>query len=155
MKLKTLFAAAVLCFAGGYAVADDQTVSFVENVASFDSVGSVLAEGDEVITFSNLAAGLYDFTLTMSGQYLTLSGAEVNGVSGTVFDNGKWTFLGIDGTGSPDFKLTLFGTSDSPHAIYSGELTVAPVPEPSTYALMLAGLGAVMFMVRRRKVPTA
>jgi PEP-CTERM motif len=34
----------------------------------------------------------------------------------------------------------------------SGELTsLVPVPEPSTYALMLAGLGAVGLAVRRRK----
>lgn len=30
--------------------------------------------------------------------------------------------------------------------------TLAPVPEPSTYALMLAGLAAVGFVVRRRKL---
>jgi hypothetical protein len=29
----------------------------------------------------------------------------------------------------------------------------APVPEPSTYALMLAGLGAVGFVARHRKGP--
>jgi hypothetical protein len=28
---------------------------------------------------------------------------------------------------------------------------VAPIPEPETYALMLAGLGVVGFMARRRK----
>ncbi|MDE2300041.1 MAG: PEP-CTERM sorting domain-containing protein, partial [Burkholderiales bacterium] len=27
-----------------------------------------------------------------------------------------------------------------------------PVPEPETYALMLGGLGALAFVVRRRKV---
>ena len=31
-------------------------------------------------------------------------------------------------------------------------MTVTPIPEPSTYALMLAGLGAVGFMARRRRV---
>jgi len=29
--------------------------------------------------------------------------------------------------------------------------SLAPVPEPETYALMLAGLGLVGFMARRRK----
>ena len=34
---------------------------------------------------------------------------------------------------------------------YSIELVTAPIPEPETYALMLAGLGLVGFMARRRK----
>jgi PEP-CTERM motif len=33
----------------------------------------------------------------------------------------------------------------------SSELVTNPVPEPETYALMLAGLGAVAFVARRRK----
>jgi hypothetical protein len=35
------------------------------------------------------------------------------------------------------------------HHEYQGQ--VAPVPEPSTYALMLAGLAAIVFVARRRK----
>lgn len=151
MKLKTLLAVATMSLACGHAIADDQTASFADGIAKFDSVGTVLADGSDVITFSGLATGIYDFTLTMSGQWITLSSAVLNGVSGNIFDNGKMTFVGIDGTGSPDFKLTLFGSVDGARAVYSGELTVAPVPEPSTYALMLAGLGAVAFMARRRK----
>ena len=34
---------------------------------------------------------------------------------------------------------------------YTIELVTAPIPEPETYALMLAGLGVVGFMARRRK----
>lgn len=151
MKLKTLLAVSALSLAAGHAIADDQTTSFADGIASFKSVGIVLAGGNDVITFSGLATGIYDFTLTMSGQWITLLSADVNGVSGSIADNGTMTFVGIDGTGSPDFKLTLFGSVDGTRAAYSGELTVAPVPEPSTYALMLAGLGAVAFMARRRK----
>ncbi len=36
-------------------------------------------------------------------------------------------------------------------AIRFGDVNIAPVPEPETYALMLAGLGLVGFMARRRK----
>jgi hypothetical protein len=36
-----------------------------------------------------------------------------------------------------------------------GGASVSPVPEPETYALMLAGLGLVGFMARKRKAKAA
>jgi hypothetical protein len=36
-------------------------------------------------------------------------------------------------------------------AVRLGDVAVSPIPEPETYALMLAGLGLVGFMARRRK----
>jgi hypothetical protein len=35
---------------------------------------------------------------------------------------------------------------------HSGLIGVPPIPEPETYALMLAGLGAITFVARRRKL---
>lgn len=46
-------------------------------------------------------------------------------------------------------KITSFnmtGTSRSNYRAYA-----APVPEPETYAMLIAGLGLVGFMARRRK----
>jgi hypothetical protein len=37
-----------------------------------------------------------------------------------------------------------------PNVTYLGSITLAPVPEPATYALMLAGLAAVAGVARRR-----
>ena len=68
--------------------------------------------------------------------------------------------------GSPTSFYTLaqsvFGNTQSTIAMTSTGFTVsqgggavnfvaAPIPEPETYALLLAGLGAVGFMARRRK----
>jgi hypothetical protein len=47
--------------------------------------------------------------------------------------------------------ITLTGTADPYNdAEYYGSLTVSAVPEPETYALLLAGLGALGFLARRR-----
>ena len=155
MKLKTLATSILLAFAAGGAMADDQTVSFAGSVASFDSIGTVLAGGNDVITFNGLASGLYNFTLTFSGQNLMLASATLNGIAGMVLNMPamKGTVINfglIEGTDKAPFELTLAGTSLK-NAIYSGELTVAAVPEPETYAMFLAGLGALGFMARRRR----
>lgn len=152
MKLKTLATSILLAFAAGGAMADDQTVTFAGSVASFDSTGTVLAGGNDVITFDGLASGIYDFTMTLSGQYLKLTGVSLNGVAGLFGTMGKWTFAGVDGTSTTPLVLTLTGvTSTKGTPIYSGELSVAAVPEPETYAMFLAGLGALGFMARRRR----
>ena len=58
---------------------------------------------------------------------------------------------GIDGTSVTPLVLTLMGTTSKSSALYSGELSVAAVPEPETYAMFLAGLGALGFVARRRR----
>jgi hypothetical protein len=152
MKLKTLASSILLAFAASVAMADDQSVAFNGSTASFIHSGTVLAGGDDLISFTNLAAGLYNFTLTFSGQWLTLSSATLNGVDGDIMDFGKITFLSVGGIGQTPFVLALTGTADKSTALYSGEISVAAVPEPETYAMFLAGLGALGFVARRRRV---
>lgn len=80
------------------------------------------------------------------------------GFNGT-FDKYSWTgtLLSDDGNGniasdigynSP--ALPNYGGQWS-YGETSAQFVAAPVPEPETYALMLAGLGLVGFMARRRK----
>ena len=52
---------------------------------------------------------------------------------------GYWGFDNVTGPNVPDYSYGLW------------TITAAPVPEPETYALMLAGLGLVGFAARRRK----
>ena len=54
------------------------------------------------------------------------------------------------------YELRISGVSLASNGYYSGHMTLAsttmaPIPEPETYAMMLAGLGLMGFVARRRK----
>jgi PEP-CTERM motif len=53
----------------------------------------------------------------------------------------------------PGSEITALSFSDQPNrdAFESASFNIMPVPEPSSYALMLAGLGAVGFCASRRR----
>ncbi|MBC7735016.1 MAG: PEP-CTERM sorting domain-containing protein [Bacteriovorax sp.] len=107
---------------------------------------------------------------------VTIAGGQLAGV-GTGFFNyfvPVGGSLSIAGNGADSFSLILFGSSAQlvyaypvpttpicasipiPDTVcgFSAEAPVgvfAPIPEPETYALMLAGLGALGFVARRRR----
>jgi hypothetical protein len=80
---------------------------------------------------------------------ITIDGVDFTGLGllgGTANSsnvNTKWVTV-TDESGMSSFKITT--------GQIAFEMAVAaPVPEPETYALMLAGLGAMAFVARRRK----
>jgi hypothetical protein len=98
----------------------------------------------------------------IGGQYALLS-YGTDGVKGTADDGtlGLWSFDGTTGStshtvsaGPGSYYYAVFGLTAGP-AVYSITSAVSPVPEPETYAMLLAGLGAMGFVAARRKGPNA
>lgn len=115
---------------GDYIAADDDGGS---NVATDPNSGFAY----DSFLMDNLAAGNYTATLT---QYDS-------------FASGSLLTDGFSGSGH-----TNFGSRDSHWAFdilnaesaSAGASYISPIPEPESYALLLAGLGLIGFMVRRR-----
>jgi PEP-CTERM motif len=112
---------------------------------------AVLSFGTPVTSFSFLW-GSPDAGNTL--DISTSTGLEA--YTGTQFK----TLVGATGDGLNSFSRVFTMTGSTGQTINSitfkssniaFEVATAPIPEPETYALMLAGLGAVGFMARRRR----
>jgi hypothetical protein len=116
----------------------------------------------------------YTFTLASSSWFLTSSAStsasgsqDLTFSSLTVLDatNGVVaTFAGNLGNGANEFyalpqtllptgtyQLVVTGVNSPTQASYSGTMAVTAVPEPTTGAMVLAGLGVVTFLSRFRR----
>jgi len=89
----------------------------------------------------------FDFTEALTG----------NGFADSRLSSGErvvWqtTFAQPTTFSAPPFALKVFGigTNDAAYAFYA-PTSVSPIPEPETYAIMLAGLGMLGFAAHRRK----
>lgn len=121
---------------------DGTVTSLTEPFTGNTNPGNTFQEGPSVQPY-----GSRDWGSSVGGNWLG-GGNPSRGVG--VGDMGVWTFDVVDGPASLDYsQLALVvrfrGFEDD------GSDKVIAVPEPETYALMLAGLGVIGFMARRRK----
>lgn len=118
----------------------------------------------------------YDFSLVEAGYLISVSAGsaatnadhDLDFTSLVIKDSADATFaiLGSHGNDANEsyslpsmpippgaYRLIISGSNSPGQAAYSGNVSiaVAAVPEPETYALMLAGLGFVGFVSLRRK----
>ena len=123
MKLRSLALAAVLAARAAQACAADQVLDLSSGTASFIGTAPLLSGGNDVISFTNLAAGSYYFLFTLSAQQAGGLTATLNGQPATILASTPVKFAVLAGTASAPFQLTLTGTAFE-RAAYSGELAV-------------------------------
>ena len=105
----------------------------------YSSTGTLLGaiDGQHNFASSNAGNGVAGFTFVVDqAQQGAVNSWLATGGSGTTF--------------ALEASLGDFGSGPESFLVYNLGSTVAPVPEPQTYALMLAGLGVIGFMARRR-----
>jgi Ice-binding-like/PEP-CTERM motif len=116
------------------------------NNGLFWQVGSSATLGTNTTFAGNILA---DQSVTMNTSAKILCGRAIALVGAVTMDTNTIS-NGSDGCGTFNG-----GSSDYGSGGYSGDenftVPVAVVPEPETYAMMLAGLGLLGFMARRRK----
>lgn len=169
MRLRSLLRtlALVVGFVGASVQAQTRDVA-LQNVPGGGLFGAFSASHTTAGAFSDTYNFLFGGDAIVSGALFTIgfgrtselhfTSASLNGVAYSFADLGA---IEIGGLGSTSFSgplvLTVngvagpqLGDGQRTSAGYSGVLSVSPVPEPGAYAMMLAGLGALAFMVRRR-----
>jgi|GEM_PF-2198964 len=99
---------------------------------------------------SSVATGLQSINL---GQWLGISNLNVSlySSSGSLLGKGTSISLGSAAPGNYYEVVTGSGTG-SLGGVYAGSVSVSPVPEASTLAMLLAGLGLLGVTAFRRKV---
>lgn len=132
-KLLAIAALAALCgtanayTVSGSGVVGSQTFS-VNSLSTAFTFDAFLQQTAGTFTSMSITGSSAAATSPFTGIY-TLN-------PGTVFAAGSYTFSVVD-TGTYNFQYSV--------------TPVAAVPEPETYALFFAGLGAVGFLTRRRR----
>ena len=172
MKLKSFIAAAVLGAASiGSAYAASYTINLTNTTGNlwtsgFNVTPSPLGAFTDIFHFtpdatfgSTAQAFLANLSVTGSdASAINFTSANLNGIALTGF-GGPTVFGYAQGQVLAQTSLlfngplTLTVIGNSHGGSYGGtfNLNLAPVPEPETYGMLLAGLGILGFLARRRK----
>lgn len=138
----TLLATTGTAFAAGGSLGtiDDTTVplfaitsgAFFQDFYTFDITGPSTVSGEV------LSMGIDPFVVTL-----------ISGLNTVASDTSADSFS-FEGLAAGSYTLSFLGLPVAAASGYGGYVQATTVPEPETYALMLAGLGIVGFVLRRR-----
>jgi hypothetical protein len=119
---------------------DGPTYSFTLNAADDD--------------FLLLTSGTYAVVGGISGAKFGITGVKLDGVPWAPFTGGSVSDLPLGNVSinaNTSIAIEVTGMYTKPGATFNGQLVLTPVPEPETYAMMLAGLAAMGFLAVRRR----
>lgn len=162
MNLKTLIAAAALASAASlsFAATPDPIQLLPTGPGSFAGSFVQAVDGLFIDTFSFIPdsfSGRVSVTLTSLSGPVSFFTASLNGQDFSFFPElglPNFSFQALVSSDTP-LTLTVFGavvdSNGNPNGpgSYGGSITAAAVPEPQTWALLLAGLAGIAFAARR------
>lgn len=181
MKIKSLIAAAALAAVGVAAHAQTAVTLSQDVDGNYVGTIAGLATGTNDFTLDlssvpNSWAYIYVQANTVLSQGYDVSGVSIDGTAFTpsnnttstvwqgpvgnrvakINSNDLWEYTADAGLTQGLHTISVTGTRYGSSNGFSGQVTitaspVAPVPEPATVAMMLAGLGVVGFGVRRKR----
>lgn len=116
-----------------------------------------LASGFYNVSFEYQAekfAGTSDKTLRFGFLFDTLEGPSTRGLLTDSTSTSGWNTYSFttEAGGDGGLLFALRGVPGPNFGLQLQNVQVTPVPEPGTYAMLLAGLGALAFVGRRRKL---
>lgn len=170
---KSLIGAAVLAAAASSAVAANLTKTAVwtgsSSATTFEHLGEFGTSFFDTLNFTIPTSG----SLSTSAVSIDLQNwaptpgmaLQITGLQGTVWDNfhpngivnygtfnGNNTTFNVGNLSAGTYHIDFTGNVTGQHGgAYLAALHLAPVPEPETYAMLLAGLGVMGAIARRRK----
>ena len=157
----TLSGAVSATIVGGSVLAADSP-PFADDVApgsNYLSAGPV-AGSPATLTFSGAGVDYVSFLWGSPDLFNSLT-VNSTGSAGQVFTatslgfpvtNGDQSFnQSVQFTALAGAKITSLVFSSTDNAFESANFSITPIPEPETYALMMAGLGVMGFVARRRR----
>lgn len=171
MQLKSLAKSlvAVAALASAHAHASSASLGAIASSVptSFNAASTSAGPFSDVFSFSLSAtssvgvsvmnlpvAGLFNTIFTSASLFSNPDGVLFNGddslvTPGTLSSN-AFSFSSAP-VGAGSYYLNVSGIGNGPQGgLYNGSISVAAVPEPETYAMLLAGMGVMFFIARRR-----